>query len=230
MTNTFPGPDDTARIVLPNGIILLSRANFNSPSVVLSGYLPAGALFDPDEKLGLADFTASALMRGNRRRDFQAIYHALESVGASLGFSAQTHTVGFQGRALAEDLPLLLNLLAEALREPVFPESQVERLRAQLLAGLAIRAQDTGDMACCFSTRFFTKIIPTPALPTATRKPSRGLRWTTSARFTARNTDRAAWSSPLWAQSARKRRRSRFRAFSAAGKIRRRSRLPNFRR
>ncbi len=155
MTNTFPGPDDTARVVLPNGITLLSRANFNSPSVVLSGYLHAGGIFDPDEKLGLADFTASALMRGSRTRDFQAIYNALESVGASLGFSAQTHTVGFQGRALAEDLPLLLDLLAETLREPVFPPEQIERLRAQLLTGLAIRAQDTNDMA----SLLFDKIL-----------------------------------------------------------------------
>ena len=31
---------------LPNGITILARANFNSPSVVFSGYLPAGSLFD----------------------------------------------------------------------------------------------------------------------------------------------------------------------------------------
>jgi len=160
MTNTFPGPDDTARVVLPNGITLLTRANFNSPSVVVSGYLHAGSLFDPDEKLGLADFTASALMRGSRTRDFQAIFNALESVGASLGFSAHTHTVGFQGRALAEDIPLLLDILAETLRQPTFPDSQIERLRAQLLAGLAIRAQDTGDMASLLFDRILFRDHP----------------------------------------------------------------------
>ena len=34
-----------------------------------------------------------------------------------------------------------------ALRGPTFPAEQVERLRSQLLTGLAIRAQDTSDMA-----------------------------------------------------------------------------------
>ncbi len=145
--HNLPGPDDTHRVTLPNGIVVLSRANFNSPSVFLSGYLPAGGLFDPDAQLGLAYFTAAALMRGTARRDFQTIYDALESAGASLGFSASTHTVGFSGRALAEDLPLILQLLAEALREPVFPAEQVERLRAQLLTRLAIRAQSTDEMA-----------------------------------------------------------------------------------
>jgi zinc protease len=146
-SHSLPGSDDITRQELSNGIVVLSRANFNSPSVVVSGYLPAGSLFDGDEKLGLADFTAQALMRGTIRRPFQEIYDALESAGASLGFSGGTHTIGFGGRALSEDLDLLLGLLAEALRQPTFPPEQVERLRAQLLTGLAIRAQDTGAMA-----------------------------------------------------------------------------------
>jgi zinc protease len=145
--HALPGPDDITRTVLPNGIVILARANFNSPSVVINGYLDVGSLFDSDEKLGLADFTAAALMRGTQQRNFQQIYDALESVGASLGFGGGTHSNVFSGRALSEDLPLLLGLLAEVLRQPVFPPEQVERLRAQLLTGLAIRAQDTGEMA-----------------------------------------------------------------------------------
>ncbi len=67
--------------------------------------------------------------------------------GASLGFDSGVHTTGFHGRALVEDLPLLLDLLSETLRQPVFPDNEVEKLRHQLLTGLAIRAQDTSDMA-----------------------------------------------------------------------------------
>lgn len=143
----LPGSDDITRVVLKNGITVLCRTNFSSPSVVLSGYLSGGSLFDPEEKLGLADFTASSLMRGTQKRDFQGIYDALESVGASFGFDGRTHSVGFGGRSLAEDLPLLLDTLAGGLRQPTFPDEYVERLRAQYLAGLALRAQDTGDMA-----------------------------------------------------------------------------------
>ena len=144
---SLPGPDDITRVKLSNGIVVLARPNFNSPSVVINGYLKAGNLFDPDEKLGLASFTAAALMRGTQDRDFQGIYESLESVGAGLGFSGGTHTTSFSGRALSEDLPLLLELLSQALRAPVFPSDQIERLRAQFLTGLAIRAQDTGEMA-----------------------------------------------------------------------------------
>jgi zinc protease len=44
-------------------------------------------------------------------------------------------------------LPLLLRLLAETLRQPAFPSEQIERLRSQFLTSLAIRDQDTGDLA-----------------------------------------------------------------------------------
>jgi zinc protease len=145
--SSIPGADDITRVELDNGITVLARSNFNSLSVTLSGYLTAGGLFDPDDKLGLADFTASALMRGSSQRDFQGIYNALESVGASFGFSGATHTTGFGGRALAEDLDLLLDILSETVVRPTFPSEQVQRLKAQLLTGLAIRAQDTREMA-----------------------------------------------------------------------------------
>jgi zinc protease len=145
--HSLPGPDDIHREELPNGLVVLTRANFNSPSVVVQGTLQTGALFESDEKMGLADFTAETLLRGTERRSFQEIYDSLESAAASLSINAGTHTTGFGGKALAEDLDLLLELLAEALQEPIFPGDQVERLRAQLLTALAIRAQDTGDMA-----------------------------------------------------------------------------------
>src|SRR5450759_494151 len=93
--HSLPGPDDVTRQLLPNGVTILARANFNSPSVVIGGYLPCGSLFDQDEKLGLADFTASALLRGSQKRDFQSIFDELESAGANLSFSAGGHTAGF---------------------------------------------------------------------------------------------------------------------------------------
>ncbi|OGO64872.1 MAG: hypothetical protein A2030_09280 [Chloroflexi bacterium RBG_19FT_COMBO_50_10] len=146
-SHSLPGPDDIIRRILPNGIVVLVRPNPGSLSVVISGYLNAGAVSEPDDKLGLSGFTALALMRGTAKRDFQQIYEALESNGASMGIDGGTHTSGFYGHALAEDLDLLTGTLAETIRHPVFPSDQVERLRDQLLTGLAIRAQDTAEVA-----------------------------------------------------------------------------------
>ena len=145
--HSLPGPNDIIRRELANGIIVLVRPNLSSLSVVVTGYLSSGAIFEPDDKLGLAGFTALALMRGTTQHDFQQIYDGLESNGASLGIDGGTHSIGYYGHALAEDLDLLIGTLAETLRQPVFPADQVERLRAQLLTGLAMRAQDTTEVA-----------------------------------------------------------------------------------
>ncbi|MEN8242555.1 MAG: pitrilysin family protein [Chloroflexota bacterium] len=145
--NAIPGADDITRVELPNGIVLLARPNFSSPSVVINGYLQAGAIFDPDEKLGLADFTSAALMRGTEKRDFRQVYSAIEDVGANLGFSSGTHTTSFMGRSLAEDLPLLLDLVAEALRRPTFPRKRIKNLRTMLLTSLDLRQQDPEEQA-----------------------------------------------------------------------------------
>lgn len=145
--HSLPSSADITRVELSNGITILARANFNSLSVAMSGYLQVGALFDPVDKLGLSDFTSLALMRGTHKRSFQNLFDDLETAGASFGYSGGTHTTGFGGKALIEDLSLLLDILAETVQFPTFPSNQVERLRAQLLTHLAIQSQNTGEMA-----------------------------------------------------------------------------------
>lgn len=145
--SSLPSPEDIYQSILPNGITVLARANFNSPAVNISGYLSGGSIFETDEKLGLAGFVSSMLMRGTQRYTFDSIYNELETVGASLGFDSGVHNASFGGRSLVEDLPRLLSLLAESLFHPTFPKAEVERLRTQILTGLALREQDTSDMA-----------------------------------------------------------------------------------
>lgn len=145
--HALPGPENVIRRQLDNGITVLMRSNPSSPSIYMNGFLNGGSIFDPDEKLGLADFTALSLMRGTQQNNFQELYDLLETAGASMNVDAAVHNVRFAGRALAEDLPLLLRLLAECLTQPAFPAEQLEKLRAQLFTGITMRNQDTGSMS-----------------------------------------------------------------------------------
>ena len=143
----LPGPEDIHRVELSNGIVVLVRHHPHSASVVLRGVVFAGAYWDPLPKMGLAAFVASMLKRGTTRYTHREIYDLLESRGASLNFAAHFHTVGFGGQALAEDLPLLLELLAQTLRHPTFPPEEVEKRRDQILTSLDLQAQDPEAMA-----------------------------------------------------------------------------------
>lgn len=144
---SIPGPADILRHEFPNGIVLLTRENFTNPTVVVSGYLEAGSCDETPQQAGLASFTASALTRGTVHRTFDQIYEEVESVGASIGVSAGVHETGFSIKCLAEDLPRILDVLADVLRHPTFPPQEVDKLRGEMITDLEERAHDTRRMA-----------------------------------------------------------------------------------
>jgi zinc protease len=143
----IPGSDDILRVTLENGITVLARENFASPSVVVSGVLRTGAHHAPPEKAGLAAFHTATLMRGTQSRTFAEIYETIESNGASMDIDAAGHTTPFGAKSLAEDLPMMLDLLSDVMRHPTFPEDHVEKVRGEMLTALAIKADNTGRMA-----------------------------------------------------------------------------------
>jgi len=147
MIHALPGEDNITRTVLKNGITLLVRENFTSPSVVVDGLLRGGALWEPKQKAGLASFHSEMLMRGTRGHTFEELFEEIEGIGANLDVSSGGHTYGFDLKSLAEDLPLMLGLLAEVLREPTFPEEHIEKVRGETLTGLQMRAFSTRQMA-----------------------------------------------------------------------------------
>jgi zinc protease len=144
---SLPGPKDIIRHEFDNGIVVLIRENHVSPSVVVSGYFGAGALDESPEQAGLAAFTAAMLMRGTQKRSFAQIYEEIESVGAAATFGGGRYNTAFGAKSLAEDLPLLMDVLAESLQRATFPPEEVERLRGQILTALGERANDTGSQA-----------------------------------------------------------------------------------
>lgn len=144
---TYPGPENIHRQVLDNGLVILVYENFAAQSVVIEGTVAAGALAEPPDKAGLADFTAALLLRGTENYSFDDVYEKLESVNARLSFNGDVHATDFSAAGLAEDLDLLLELLAESLCSPTFPAVHVERARGEIMTGLQMRANDTRAMA-----------------------------------------------------------------------------------
>ncbi len=146
-TLSLPGPSDVLRQTLPNGITVLARENFASPTVVVSGYLDAGTADGSLDKIGLAGFTADVLERGTHKRSFAQLYEEVESIAASFGVNAGIHTTSFGAKGLAEHLPLLLDILSDVVRNPAFEKDQVEKARAEILTDIQERENDTQRMA-----------------------------------------------------------------------------------
>lgn len=135
------------RYVLPNGMVALIQRNPSSPTVSVRGEVRVGAVDEPAERAGLAVFTGAALIRGAGDRTFQQIVTATEERGCSVNAGGGLHSSGFGGKALAEDLPLILEILADMLIRPTFPAHEVEKLRGQFLMGLRESEQETRTQA-----------------------------------------------------------------------------------
>lgn len=133
----------TQRVRLPNGVTLLVYENPANPTVHVSGALRAGSFLDPQNQPGLAQITASMLMRGTRRRTKVEIARDLEDVGAELNISGNRFLVRASGQALSKDAPRLLANLVEVLREPAFPEDELTRLKQQVVGQLRRQQEQT---------------------------------------------------------------------------------------
>ncbi len=139
----LPSSESIVREELDNGIVVLVYEKPNVQSVVMTGSLPAGSIYTTPEQAGLASMTADTLMRGTQTRDFNALHTELEMLGADLEVDAGRFKSGFGGKSLAEDLPTLVNLLSDVLRNPAFATEQVDRLRGEILTVLNYYQQDT---------------------------------------------------------------------------------------
>jgi zinc protease len=139
----FPSSANITRVVLDNGIVVLAYENPAVKSVNIMGSLSAGSIYESPDKNGLASFVADAVMMGTTHRDFDQIHSALEDIGADVGIRSHVHKVGVSGKALAEDLPTILDVANDALRNPIFPEDHIERLRGERMTWLQYSSFNT---------------------------------------------------------------------------------------
>jgi zinc protease len=143
MTATLPRrapfAEKVRRRTLPNGAELYVLENHFNPTLALSGSLAAGHLFAPPDRRMVAAVTAGELPKGTALRSKIQIAEALESRAASLSFACDaSDPVGLDigGSALSRDADLLLDLLAEILREPVFPQEELEKEKKRLVGAI----------------------------------------------------------------------------------------------
>ena len=124
------------REVLPNGVRLLVAPRPAIPIVVVRAYVRAGSVFDPADAPGVANLTAELLTRGTATRTGPELDRAIEFVGGGLEAEAGRDGTSVTLAILRKDLDLGLDLLAEVLLKPTFPEDELRRKVAEIEAGL----------------------------------------------------------------------------------------------
>jgi len=140
-------PSSVTRHTFDNGITVLLQPRQTSAAVSIEGTLPFGAFLDQESTLGITHLVSSMLRRGTLTRSFQQINATLDSVGASLALWAGRDELSIAGRCLGDDLGMLIEIMADMLQAPAFPEIELRRLRGQVLTQMAEMERDTGYRA-----------------------------------------------------------------------------------
>jgi zinc protease len=119
---------------LPNGLRLMVLEDHRVPQVNFQLMIPgAGGYFDPQDRVGLATWTAAMIREGTTSRTSAQISEALETMGASLSTSggAASANAEIAGNALTESLPKLMEVAADVLLHPTFAQAEWDRYKAR---------------------------------------------------------------------------------------------------
>ncbi len=85
----------------------------------------AGMVTEPADKLGLMNILSESIDKGTENYTGQQLADALDVIGASSGIGAGRETITFSCTVLPEHLERIVELQAELLRRPTFPENML---------------------------------------------------------------------------------------------------------
>ena len=132
---------------LANGIRIDYAQRTAVPITRISIAFDAGNAADPKDKLGLQSLMLGLLDEGTTTRDSIGIAEEKERLGASIGASPTMDQTVLSLGALSPNLAPSLDLFADIVQNPKFDPAEVERLRAQQLAGIAAEMTSPQAMA-----------------------------------------------------------------------------------
>ncbi|MBI3985390.1 MAG: insulinase family protein, partial [Lentisphaerae bacterium] len=128
--------------VLPNGLTLLTREDHRLPLVAFCAASAGGVLDEDARNNGIAHLTAEMLLSGTGSRSADTIAGLLEFRGASLSPFSGYSSFGLQGQCLSRDAAVMLDLVADCLRQSIFPTNELDKKKAEQIAGI-LRQQES---------------------------------------------------------------------------------------
>lgn len=151
-----PEVGEIQKHVLDNGLTVLVKQNRTNPIVFVGSYTLAGARFE--EKSGLANFVASMMPRGTKRRDADEIAFEIDAMGAQYGCVANHTRIQSGMTVMSDDLEAGFDLFADVLTNPDFDVEEMDKERQLIEAAILARGDNWTTDAM---DRMLTELFPT---------------------------------------------------------------------
>ena len=124
------------RFRLDNGLTVISAHIPGRALLAANLLMPGGGASEAARNAGVTVLTARAMTEGTRRLDAIAFVEAAERLGAEIHAEASWEALAATLEVPRSRFPAALALLAEMVRQPAFPASEIERLREERLNDL----------------------------------------------------------------------------------------------
>jgi zinc protease len=138
----------TTRVKFPGGIqVALLPKKTRGSSVIATLVFRHGDEKRLQNRSAVASMTGAMLMRGTQKHTRQQIQEEFDRLKARAGISGSLSRAGGSLETIRENLPAVLTLVAEILREPSFPEKEFDLLKEETLAEIEQQRTDPQALA-----------------------------------------------------------------------------------
>ena len=147
---------DIETATLKNGMKLVVANRGSIPLVDISIQIGTGATAAPADAPGLPAFVFGLMDKGTKKYDANELASAKDKIAMGGRFGAGDEQSSFGYRILTSKLEPSLELAAEMLRNPTFPDDELEKVKARLLAYLSnLRVAPSGAASSMFDRAIY---------------------------------------------------------------------------
>lgn len=129
---------------LSNGLTIVTDPMPQLESAALGVWVNTGTRNETADVMGVSHMLEHMAFKGTTRRSARQIAEEMEAVGAYLNAYTSREQTAFHARALKDDVPLAIDILADILTAPTFAQNELERERQVVLQEIG-QAHDTPD-------------------------------------------------------------------------------------
>ena len=126
------------RFDLPNGLKVRLVPYGSVPKVTVALVSQTGNVDEAPNETWLADLTSEMLQQGTTTRSAEEIARALAGMGGDLTVASTPNQTRLTTDVFSESGPRAVSLIAEVARNPLFPASELERIKADFVRNLSI--------------------------------------------------------------------------------------------
>lgn len=126
---------------MPNGLQIASHDNGSDVSTV-GLWIAAGSRSESPATNGVSYFLEHMIFKGTLNRTQLQLESEIEALGAQLGAHTSREQIAYFARCLTKDVPAVVDILADAVQNPLFDEETIEKERGVILKEMQEASKD----------------------------------------------------------------------------------------